>query len=125
MSSYGAEFMAGKTACEEAISLRYMPRCLGVRIKGQTNLYGDNKGMLQSSTLIDSECKKRHLEIAYHKLRECVAAGIINPIKIHTDHNISDFLTKVTDWGTHHYHTGAFFGRWLVGAEVDITTVKL
>ena len=26
-SSYGAEFMAGKTACEEAISIRYMLQC--------------------------------------------------------------------------------------------------
>ena len=124
-SNYGAEFMAGKTACKEAISLRYILRCLGVRIKGQTNLYGDNKGMLQSSMLIDSECKKLHLAIAHHKMRECVAAGMINPIKIHTDHNIRDFLMKTTDWGTHHYHTGAFFGQWLVGAEVDILMVKL
>jgi len=53
-SSYGAECMAGKTACEEAISIRYMLRCHGVRIKGPTILYGDNMGMVQSSTLIDS-----------------------------------------------------------------------
>ena len=56
MSSYGAEFMAGKRACEEAISIRYMLRSLGVVIKGWTNLYGDNQGMLQSSSMIDSEC---------------------------------------------------------------------
>ena len=81
--------------------------------------------MLQSSSLIDLECKKRHLAIAYHKMRECVAAGIINPVRILTDHNISDFLTKLLEWGPHHYHAGAFFGRWKVGSGVNMMTVRL
>ena len=42
--------------------------------------------------MIDLECKKMHLAIAYHKMRECIAAGIINPVKILTYHNISDSL---------------------------------
>ena len=89
------------------------------------NLYGDNQGMLQSSLMIDLECKKRHLAIAYHKTRECVAAGIINPVKILMDHNISNFLTKLLEWGPHHCHAGAFCGRWKVGSGVDMTTVRL
>ena len=74
-------------------------------------MYGDNEGILQSSSLIDLECKKRHLAIAYHKMRECVIAGIINPVKILMDHNISDFLMKLLEWGPHHYHAGAFFSQ--------------
>ena len=31
-SSYGAEFMAGRSACEEAILIRYMLLCLGCRL---------------------------------------------------------------------------------------------
>ena len=93
-------------ACKKAISLRYMLRCQAARLRGWTNLYDDNNGIPQSSTLIDSESKERHLAIAYHKIWEHGASGIINPIKIHTDYNISDFLTKATEWGTHHYDTG-------------------
>ena len=93
-SSYGAEFMAGKTAHEGVISIRYMLWCLGVWVKGPTNLYGDNQLTLQSSTLIDSECKKKHIPIAYHKMQECVAARIVNPVKVDTKKNLSDSPTK-------------------------------
>ena len=109
-SSYGAEFMAEKTACEEAISIRYMLWCLGVRIKEPTILYGDNQGMVQSSTLIDSECKKKHIVFEYHKMWECVVAKIVNPVKVGTEMNLSDVLTKGTAWKTHHFLTGVFFG---------------
>ena len=124
-SSYGAEFMAGKTAHEEAISIRYMLSCLGVRIKGPTILYGDNQGMIQSSTLIDSECKKKHITIAYNKMQECVAAKIVNPVKVGIEMNLSDVLTKGTAWKTHQFLTGVFFGWWKVGDGVDMMAVKL
>ena len=124
-SSYSAEFMAGRSACEEAISLRYMLRCLGVKIKGRTFLAGDNLGMLQSSTIVSSMCKKKHISIAYHKMRECVAAGIINPVKVHTDYNVADFLTKSLAWKELHYHSGSFFSRWTTGTEVDWAVTSL
>ncbi len=79
-SSYEAEFLAGHQACEEAIALRYMLRSLGCRIKGRTVMYGDNQGMLTSSTKIDAECKKKHVQISYNIMRECVAAGVTNPV---------------------------------------------
>ena len=52
-SKYGVEIIAGKIACIEAIPIKYMLRYLGVRFEGPTILYGDNEGMLQSSSLID------------------------------------------------------------------------
>jgi hypothetical protein len=39
MSSYGVEFMAGKMTCMEVISLRYMLRCPGVRIRGGLSVW--------------------------------------------------------------------------------------
>ena len=99
------EIMAEKTSCEEAISIRYMLRCLGVRIERSTILYDDNQGILQSSTLINSEYKKKHTSIAYHKMWECIAAGIVNPVKVATKINLSDFLMKGTAWKTDHFLT--------------------
>ena len=63
--------------------------------------------------------------IGNHKMQECVAAGIVNPIKVDTRHNIANFLTKSLAWKKLHYHAGAFFGRWDHGTEVDMTKVKL
>ena len=62
---------------------------------------------------------------AFHKICECVAVGIVNPIKIGTKKNIADFLTKALAWKELHYHAGVFFGRWDLGDEVDMMKVKL
>ena len=75
-SSYSAEFCAGRLASEEAITIRYMLRSLGVPVTGATALCGDNLGMIISSTNPDSELKKKHVAISFHKLRECAAAGV-------------------------------------------------
>ena len=117
--------MAGRTACEEAISIRYILRCLGCKLKGRTLLPGDNLGMLQSSSRADSRLKKKHLSCCFHMMRECVAAGIINPCKVDTKYNTSDFLTKSLTWKEIHYHSGTFFGRWEHGKIVDMAMVTL
>ena len=57
-----------------------------------STLPGKNLGMLQSSTKVDGKLKKK--SISYNKIQECIAAGIINPIKIHTGYNLADFLEK-------------------------------
>jgi hypothetical protein len=111
---------------------------------------GDNLGMLQSSTRIDAKLKKKEQAISFHtvslchckectvivqcvlilcklktQIREAVAAGIINPIKVGTEVNVADFLTKSLAWKEHHYHSGVFFGRWDFGKEQNMLNVKL
>ena len=93
-STYGAEFCAMRTAVEEVQSIRYMLRCLGVKVKHASLVCGDNKGVIQNSTISDSLLKKKHVAIAYHKTREAAAAGIIHPIKVDGKNNFADLLTK-------------------------------
>ena len=95
-SSYSAEFCAGRVAYEEAIAIRYMLCSLGVPVIGSTRLCGDNLGMIMSLTNPDSELKKKHVAISFHKLRECAAARIVSLIKVCMTVNISDILTKGT-----------------------------
>ena len=80
-STYGAEFCAMRTAVEEVQSVRYMLRCLGVKVDTASLICGDNKGVVQNCTISDSLLKKKHVAIAYHKTRESAAAGIVHPIK--------------------------------------------
>ena len=77
-----------------------MFRSLCVLIKRVTEIYGDNLGMIISCTNPDSELKKKHVEISYHKFWECVAAGIVNPIKVCTAVNRSNIFTKGVLVGT-------------------------
>ena len=64
---------------------------------------GDNLGMFQSYTLVDAKLEQA---ILFHTIREAVAAGIINPIKVGTEVNVADFLTKSLASKEHHYHSG-------------------
>ena len=57
-STYGAEFNTMKTATEEAISLRYMLRCLGVHVTKPTLIVGDNRSVVLSCVFSKSESFK-------------------------------------------------------------------
>ena len=69
-------------------------------MKGPTKICGDNLGMIMSSTNPDSELKKKHVEISYHKLQESALDRIINPIKVYTTVNQSENITKSALVGT-------------------------
>ena len=93
-STYGAEFCAMRSAVEETRAVRYMLRCLGVKVEYASLLCGDNEGVIVNATISSSLLKKKHVAIAYHQTREAAAAGIIHPIKIKGERNIADVMTK-------------------------------
>ena len=93
-STYGAEFCAMRTATEETIAVRYMLRCLGVKVERSSYVFGDNLGVIQNATIKDSLLKKKHVAISYHRVREATAARIVHPVKIDSKDNYADVLTK-------------------------------
>ena len=77
------------------MELKYKLRMLGVPLqKAGTILFGDNKSVVTNMTLPSSQLKKRHNAIAYHFIREAVAAGVLQFIHITGNINIADVLTK-------------------------------
>lgn len=98
-STYSAEMVAGRVGAEEVISLRYMLRSLNVEPDGPTPLIGDNLGSQLTIANPGAECKKRHVNIAWHYVPECQAAGILTVKKIKTDWNPSDANTKALEKG--------------------------
>ena len=83
-----------KSAVEELISVRYMLRCLGVKVLYSSIMCGDNLGVIQNCSIPSSLLKKKHVAIAYHKTREAAASGIIHPVKTMSHDNFADLLTK-------------------------------
>ena len=83
-----------RTATEEVQSVRYMLRCLGVRVTQASLICGDNQGVVQNCTIPDSLLKKKHVAIAYHKTREATAARMVHPIKMAGFNNYADLCTK-------------------------------
>ncbi len=105
-STYGAEFSAMRLATEEAITIRYMLRSLGIRVSKPTDISGDNAGVIVNATMPEATLKKKHIALSYHSVRESVASGIIHPSKVSSKNNIADLLTKPLERCTFMGHTG-------------------
>jgi hypothetical protein len=96
-STYGAEFVAARTCIEQIIEIRTMLRYLGVRVSTYSYMFGDNRSVVDSSTVPESKLHKRHNALSYHKVREAISAGYIKFEHIPGDRNPADILSK--HWG--------------------------
>jgi hypothetical protein len=92
---------------ETIIEFRYKLRMMGVPIQGPSQVLCDNKSVVLNTTLPSSTLKKKHNAIAYHRVREAVAAQIIKVRHIDGKDNIADILTKATDGPTFRKHLKA------------------
>ena len=50
--------------------------------------------MIVSTTLPSSSLKKKHNAIGYHRVREAVAAGVVDLVYCPSEDNLADILTK-------------------------------
>ena len=96
MATYGSEFNAARTATEQIMDMRYTLRMLGVPIL-DSYMFSDNQGVHSNSTVPHSQLNKRHNALAYHRVREAIAAKIMKFFKIDGKKNPSDILSK--HWG--------------------------
>ena len=60
-------------------------------------MFGDNEAVITNSTIPHSQLNKRHLALAYHKVREAQAANGIGFYHIEGDKNPADIMSKI--WG--------------------------
>jgi hypothetical protein len=93
-STFGSEFMALKTATEIVKGLWYKLRMTGIPIDGATHMRVDNMSVVNNTTSPDSGLRKKSNSIAYHFVRESVAAGWIRIGYESTHTNLADMLTK-------------------------------
>ena len=93
-STYGSELVAARIAVELIMEVRYRLRMIGIPIEGPSALLIDNESVVKNTTLPSSTLKKKHNAIAYHKVREAVASGIIRVAHVKSKDNIADILTK-------------------------------
>jgi hypothetical protein len=93
-STYGSELVAARIAIEMIIEYRYKLRMMGFKVTQPSVLLVDNMAVVTNSTLPSSSLKKKHNAIAYHKIREAVAAQIVRVAYVQTKYNLADILTK-------------------------------
>ena len=93
-SSFGSEFSAMKTATEIVEGLRYKLRMMGVPLEGPAFVKADNLSVVNNTSKPESVLKKKSNSIAYHYVRERVAAGVIVVSHEDSKSNLADMLTK-------------------------------
>jgi len=93
-STFGSEFVALKIAAEMNEGLRYKLRMFGVPVNGPTNGFCDNNSVVVNVTRPESVLQKKHNAVAYHKVRECIAAQSLRICHEPGEFNLSDVTTK-------------------------------
>ena len=93
-ATYGSEFVAAKTATEQMMDLRNILKYLGVPIMTKAYMFGDNKSVIMSTTIPQSVLNKRHNMLSYHRVREDIAAKILDFYWCTSDQNKSEKLSK-------------------------------
>ncbi|GKE97572.1 hypothetical protein Tco_0020923 [Tanacetum coccineum] len=62
-----------------------------------TKIHIDNESTISVIKNHFAHLRTKHIEIRFHFIRDCYEKRLIEVIKIHTDHNVADILTKRFD----------------------------
>ena len=62
-------------------------------------VWGDNKSMIDSSTIPESKLNKRHNILSFHYVRSMISRGYVNLQHLASEWNFADILTK--QWSYH------------------------
>ena len=98
-ATYGSEFTAARDAINQIIEHRTMLCYLGVPIVGKTDMFGDNKSVVDSSSFPQSKLHKRHTTLSFHRVREAIGAKIVLFSHLPGKKNPADILSK--HWSYH------------------------
>jgi len=93
-----------RLAVEEAITIRYMLRSLGIKVSEPSNTIGDNEATIICATNPETGLKKKNVALSYHFVREQAAIKSINPCKVGSKNNVADLLTKPLERGAFMQH---------------------
>ena len=79
------------------MDLRTTLRYLGVPVEGPTYMFGDNKSVVDRSSIPSYKLHKRHMILSLHRIREAIASKMVTFIHIPGLSNPADILSKI--WG--------------------------
>ncbi|GJW20240.1 putative ribonuclease H-like domain-containing protein [Tanacetum coccineum] len=95
-STTGAEYVAASNCCGQVLWIQNQMLDYGYNFMN-TKIFFDNES---TSCIVKNpvfHTKTKHIEIRHHFIRDSYEKILIQVIKIHTDHNIADLLTKAFD----------------------------
>jgi hypothetical protein len=93
-ATFGSEFTAARIAVDQIIDLRITLRYLGVPVNTKSFMFGDNQAVVTNSSIPHSSLNKRHNALAYHRVREMIAAKVLGYYWIDGKENPADIVSK-------------------------------
>ena len=82
------------------MDIRQTLRYFGAPIGAKSFLFGDNRSVVTCATLPHSTLTNRHNILAFHRVREAIAAKLMAFYWIQSAYNLSDMLSKHWDHPT-------------------------
>ncbi|GJU77999.1 hypothetical protein Tco_1275069 [Tanacetum coccineum] len=99
-STTEAEYVAAASCCGQVLWIQNQLLDYGYNFIN-TVINIDNNSTICIIENPVQHSKTKHIEIRHHFIRDCNAKKLIQMVKIHTDHNVADLLTKGFDAGRH------------------------
>ena len=93
-ATFGSEIVAARIAADQIIDLRYTLMYLGVPIRVNSYMFGDNLSVADSASIPTSTLSKKSTLASYHQVREASAAGYLQFSWKDGKSNLADILTK-------------------------------
>ncbi|GJZ10797.1 putative ribonuclease H-like domain-containing protein [Tanacetum coccineum] len=125
-STTKAEYVAAANRCRQVSWIRNQMLDYGFSFMN-TKIYIDNESTICIVKNPVFHSKTKHIEIRHHFIRDSYEKKLIQVIKIHTNHNVADLLTKAFDVSSGPIHLVAdetIYKEWEDRMERAATTAS-
>ncbi|GJY21005.1 hypothetical protein Tco_0393571 [Tanacetum coccineum] len=96
ISSTEAEYVAAASCCAQVLWMQNQLLDYGFNFMN-TEIHIDNESTICIVKNPVLHSKTKHIQIRHHFIRDCYEQRLINVVKVHTDENVADLLTKGFD----------------------------
>ncbi|GJS88996.1 putative ribonuclease H-like domain-containing protein [Tanacetum coccineum] len=125
-STTEAEYVAAVNCCGQVLWIQNQLLDYGYNFMN-TKIFIDNESTICIVKNLVFHSKTKHIEIRHHFIRDSYEKGLIQVIKIYTDHNVADLLTKAFDVSIFQYLIARCL-EWNGTAakdEIQVSTVRV
>ncbi|GJR39374.1 putative ribonuclease H-like domain-containing protein [Tanacetum coccineum] len=95
-STTEVEYVATANCCRQVLWIQNQMMDYGFNFMN-TKIHINNESTISVIKNPVAHLRTKHIEIRFHFIRDCYEKRLIEVIKIHTDHNVADLLTKGFD----------------------------
>ncbi|GKA18119.1 hypothetical protein Tco_0697956 [Tanacetum coccineum] len=118
-STTEAEYVAAANCCGQVLWIQNQMLDYGFNFMN-TKIHIDNESTICIVKNPVFHSKTKHIEIRHHFIRDSYEKKLIQVIKIHTDHNVADLLTKAFDVNRLDERECIIKQKWVKGKEIPL-----